>query len=581
MGCVSAANETDVLTDDADSADDALSVEPAADVSGQGVEDETLGDADPIQTNIKSDDTNIIKGNDFSAVLTDGDSKPLANKNVRFTINNVESNHTTDANGVARLKVDVEPGTYTVNYSFAEDGYVACQNSTDILVISTSASKIKAKNYTAYVGAKNPYSIKLKAGDIPLANRNVTFKINGKTYVKTTDSNGVAKLNIKLGKGTYKLSYSYDGEKNIKGTSGTVIIKVKKGMPTKISKYYSTTYRNNKKAYFKIKLTDSRGNPLKNKKIIYKINGKKYAKRTNSKGIVSIKIKLRMGTYKLKCAFGKTSVYKKATKTFKINVKSSKKVNGGMWLFGRDMKSVNLANLQKNGFKHVFLNFKALELYGKSGVESWIKKASARGIKVHMWMQVFYNGGWINPVSNGKINYNLINSKVKEAVKYAKIKGVAGVHMDYVRYPGTASKYPNSVNAVNHFVKQVAIEVHKVNKKLIVSAAVMPEPSSMKSAYAQDIKFMGKYLDAIVPMVYKGNYHAGTSWIKSVTSTFDKQSSKAQIWTGLQSYRSDSNVAKIPAKELANDARASIQAGANGVILFRYGLFNFINFKGL
>ena len=105
----------------------------------------------------------------------------------------------------------------------------------------------------------------------------------------------------------------------------------------------------------------------------------------------------------------------------------------------------------------------------------------------------------------------------------------------------------------------------------------MPEPSSMKYYYGQDIATMGKYLDAIVPMVYKGNYNAGASWIKSVTQTFAKQSTKAEIWAGLQSYRSDSNVNKLPASELKNDAVAAVSGGATGVILFRFGLFNFVN----
>ena len=197
-------------------------------------------------------------------------------------------------------------------------------------------------------------------------------------------------------------------------------------------------------------------------------------------------------------------------------------------------------------------------------------------------MQVFYGAGnWQNPVKNGKINYDLINSKVDEAKGYAKIKGIAGVHFDYVRYPGNAHNYPNSVKAINTFIKKATKAVHSINKKLIVSAAVMPEPSGMKYYYGQDIKTMGKYLDAILPMVYKGNYHAGTKWIKSVTKTFEKQSKKAKIWTGLQTYRSDASLKKIPAKELMGDVRAAVNGGANGVILFRYGLYSNINFKAI
>ena len=583
MGAAGAVNQTDVDVAQQADAQDAVALDSEAD--GQVSEanhSPEIEDSPQVQTTIKSDDKNIVKGHEFSVTLSDNNSSPIANKSVAFTFNKVVSNATTDENGVAKLKINSNPGEYTVKYSFSGEGYVDCENSTRIQVIASSVSKIKAPSYTAYIGVTNTYTVTLTAGDTPLANRPVTFKLNGKTYSKKTNSKGQASININLAKGSYTLSYSYKGEQNINPVSGTSKITVKKGMPTKMVRADSEIYRNKKTSYFKIKLTDSRGTPLKSKKVILTLKGKKYTKKTNANGIASLKIKLKIGKYNIKASFSKTNVYNKASKTFKITVKPVVPTNNGMWLFGRDMKSVNLKTLQNNGFKHVFLNFKAVELYGKSGVEEWVKTAKSYGVKVHLWMQVFYGAGnWQNPVKNGKINYDLINSKVDEAKGYAKIKGIAGVHFDYVRYPGNAHNYPNSVKAINTFIKKATNAVHSINKKLIVSAAVMPEPSGMKYYYGQDIKTMGKYLDAILPMVYKGNYHAGTKWIKSVTKTFEKQSKKAKIWTGLQTYRSDASLKKIPAKELMGDVRAAVNGGANGVILFRYGLYSNINFKAI
>lgn len=582
ISAVSAVNETDVCV-----ANEAEVQNLTQEIVEDNVLDESQqsqeSEGAQVQTAIKSDDKNIVKGGDFSVTLTDNSSAPVSNKTVKFTLDNVISNAITDENGVAKLRINSNPGQHTVKYSFeGGDGYSGCEGTSSILVVSSSASKIKASAYTAYKGVTNTYTVTLTAGTTPLADRTVTFKINGKTYTRKTNSKGQASININEAKGTYTLSYSYAGEQNINPVSGTAKITVKQGMPTKIVKANSVVYRNKKANYFKVKLTDSRGNPLAKKKIIFKFKGKKYTRKTNAKGIASLKIKQKTGSYKLKVSFAKTSVYNKASKTFKIKVRPKAPTNNGMWLFGKDMNSVNLKTLQKNGFKHVFLNFKAVELYGKSGVEKWIKEAKKYGVKVHLWMQVFYSGGkWQNPVSGGKINNALINSKVKEAKSYAKIKGVAGVHFDYVRYPGNAHNYKNSVKAVNTFIKKATKAVHGVNKKLIVSAAVMPEPSAMKYYYGQDIKTMGKYLDAILPMVYKGNYHAGTKWIKWVTQTFAKQSKKAKIWTGLQTYRSDASLTKIPSKELMGDARAAAAGGANGIILFRFGLYNNINFKEL
>ena len=582
IGAVSAVNETDVvIAHEIDNHGQDISEDLGGETLGDSAQEMIADNATQIETAIKSDDVNVVKGEEFSVKLTDSNSSPITNKTVQFNFNNKITNAVTDDKGVAKLKISSKSGSYyTVKYSFSHDGYVSCENSTRIFVIDSSTSQIKASAYTAYVGVKNTYTVTLTAGSTPLANRIVSFKIKGKLYSQKTNSKGQASINIGEAKGSYVLSYSYAGEKNIKKASGTAKITVKKGMPTKIYKANSVTYRSKVAKYFKVKLTDSRGSPLASKKVTFKVNGKKYTKKTDSKGIASIKIKLKMGSYKISVNFAKNSVYNKASKTFKINVKYRQPPNNGMWLFGRDMNSVDLNKLQKYGFKHVFLNFKALELYGKSGVEKWVKSARSHGIKVHLWMQVFYGqDDWQNPVKNGKINYNLINSKVKEAKKYAKIKGIAGVHFDYVRYPGNAHNYPNGVKAINTFIKKSTKAIHAINKKLIVSAAVMPEPSGMKYYYGQDIKTMGKYLDAIVPMVYKGNYNAGRTWIKWVTQTLNKQSSKAKIWTGLQTYGSDSNLGKLSAKELLGDSQAAALGGANGIILFRFGLFNFFDFR--
>lgn len=543
---------------------------------------EVTGDSSqgPVETSLESNDTNIVKGNYFSVKLADENGTGISNKTVTFVLNKVTTEAVTDDDGMAKLKVSVNPGTYTVKYSFEESGFVTSSGSKQIFVVSTSTSKITASNYVAYIGAKNKYSVKLTVGGLPLAGRTVTFTINGKTYVKTTNSNGNAKLSIKLPKGTYKIKYSYAGEDNIKKVSGSSTIKVKKGVPVKITKYYSKIYRNKKAGKFKIKLTDVRGDILAGKKVKFTVNKKTYTKKTNKKGIATLKIKLKTGSYKVKVKVLKDSTYNKASKKYSIKVKPKQARNNGLWLLSTDMTSVNFKTLQKYGTKHIFLNSKAIERFGKSYVESWVKEAKSHGIKVHLWMQVFYKSNkWQNPIKNGKIDYSLIKTKVKEAKSLAKVKGISGVHFDYIRYPGNAYKYDGAVKAVNYFTKKASNAVHKVSKKIIVSAAVMPEPSSMKKYYAQDIPTMSKYLDVIVPMVYKGNYHAGTAWIKQVTKTFIKQSKKAKIWTGLQTYKSDSSLKKLSAKELMGDADAAALGGAYGVIMFRYGLLNFINFN--
>ena len=92
---------------------------------------------------------------------------------------------------------------------------------------------------------------------------------------------------------------------------------------------------------------------------------------------------------------------------------------------------------------------------------------------------------------------------------------------------------------------------------------------------------MSKYMDAIVPMIYKGNYHASSKWIKKTTKKFVKQSNGAKIWAGLQTYKSDSNIKKLSYSSLFKDAKNAKKGGASGVVLFRWGLSALLNFKKL
>ena len=253
----------------------------------------------------------------------------------------------------------------------------------------------------------------------------------------------------------------------------------------------------------------------------------------------------------------------------------------GYWLWTAHMKSVNLKSLAKKGTRQILLHVMAVHTHGKSAVVSFIKKAHRYGIKVHLWMQVCYaNGKWVRPIAeNNKIKYGFLNKKISEAKNYAKIPGVDGIHFDYVRFGGTAHLYKNPNRAINYFSKKVSTEIHKIRPKCIVSAAIMPEPKMMTYYYGQDVSTMSKYMDVLIPMVYKGNYHQTTKWVKSVTKTFVKQSNGAQIWTGLQSYHSDSNAKKLTQKSLLKDARAAKAGGAKGVILFRIGISCNFNFK--
>lgn len=70
-------------------------------------------------------------------------------------------------------------------------------------------------------------------------------------------------------------------------------------------------------------------------------------------------------------------------------------------------------------------------------------------------------------------------------------------------------------------------------------------------------------------------------WIKKTTKAFVKTSKGSLIWSGLQTDKSDSNINKLSYKSLFKDAKYAKAGGAKGVVLFRWGLTKYINFKKL
>ncbi len=450
-------------------------------------------------------------------------------------------------------------------------------NETEKAVTQLSSSKA-----TGYASFKTDVSAKLTSNGKPMASKNVTLKINGATYKKTTNTKGVATFSVKLSKGTYDTVFSFDGDENTTSSTVTSKLTVKNAVKTSIKVGdKDLNYRQGSKCLFYVKLTDNKGNALKNQRVTIKIAGKTYKVKTNGKGNAKIYINLKKGTHKIRYSFAKTTPYLASSGSFKIKVRPKMPKGDGYWLWPMHMKSINLKSLSKKGTKHIFLHADAIRSYGKASVISFIKRAHKNSMKVHLWIQLAYSGGkWVSLVDgHGKLKYSFMNSKIRQAKNLAKISGVDGIHFDYMRYGGTAYKHPNAVKSVNYFVKKASIQIHKVRPKCIVSGALMPEPSSMHYYYGQDVPTLSKYVDVLLPMVYKGNYHQTRSWIKSVTKTFAKQSNGAQIWTGLQSYVSDANTRKLPQSVLLKDAKAAKSGGAMGIVLFRIGISCNFNFK--
>lgn len=270
-----------------------------------------------------------------------------------------------------------------------------------------------------------------------------------------------------------------------------------------------------------------------------------------------------------------------------LNISKNNISGNAVWLHSGDVRNVNFKNLSDYGIKNIFVHEGIFKDYSDSYITSWLLNASKNNVKIHVWINCFYNTSsksWINPIDTktGTLNQLYFNEIILKVKNYATIPNVAGIHLDYLRYSGVNGsrasdfKYSggNGGDAITEFVKQLALSTRIVNSKIILSAAVMPEKSVNNYYYGQNYTQLGKYLDVLCPMIYKGNYNAGTTWIQSTTEYIVKNSGGAQVWVGLQSYVSDNNTNRLTADELKLDVLSALNGGANGIAIFRWGIAN-------
>ncbi|MBR3155362.1 MAG: Ig-like domain repeat protein [Methanobrevibacter sp.] len=190
----------------------------------------------------------------------------------------------------------------------------------------------------------NGYAIDYKAGERgkyftvtlkdsngnPLANKILSLTLDGKTYSVATDNNGIAKLQISLQKaGNYKITISFSGDDQYKGSSAVKMIKIikKKTMIKAKNKKFKASKKIKKITVTLKTIKGSSVNGKKylksGKKLTLKVRGKTYKAKINKKGKATFKIKKlnKRGTFKAKIRFKGDSIYKSSSKTIKIKIK--------------------------------------------------------------------------------------------------------------------------------------------------------------------------------------------------------------------------------------------------------------------
>ena len=275
-------------------------------------------------TTISSSTTKVVKGDAFSVTLKDKDGKVLSNKTLIFTVNGKDYNKTTNTKGVASLRLKLNPSIYLINVKFKGDSsYKASSFSKNVTVAKVPTTVVSS---TSKVVSGDVFSVTLndKNGD-PLTGKKLIFTFNGKNYTNTTDSSGVAGLNLNAKPSKYLIDIIFKGDTTYVKSSLSTNVTVSK-IPTTIANASSSAI--NGKSY-SVVLKDKNGKALSSKKVVLKFNGKTYNVNTTSKGIASITITGTVAkTYNLTYSFAGDSYYLASSGSKSLKVKMPTKIVG-------------------------------------------------------------------------------------------------------------------------------------------------------------------------------------------------------------------------------------------------------------
>ena len=159
-----------------------------------------------VKSTILGNDTTLyfLNGTKYVAKFLDSDGKALTNTTVKFNINGVFYTRVTDENGMASLNIRLNPKLYIIT---AYNPVTGEQRANEVTVLP----RIIAEDLSMKYLDGSSFNATLVDGQgKAVAGVNITFNVNGVFYHKTTDANGVARLNIRLMPGDYIITSTYD-----------------------------------------------------------------------------------------------------------------------------------------------------------------------------------------------------------------------------------------------------------------------------------------------------------------------------------------------------------------------------------
>ncbi len=319
---------------------------------------------------------------------------------------------------------NLDKGLYNYTVMLVSPIYKA-DDVTGQFVIVHQKTQIVASDATVYYNGGYEVCLKDDSGNV-IPDRDVYLTIDGNTYKKRTDSQGIAIFNIPFSYGLHTASVSFIGDDEYLKSSQTTLIVSKSTI-----ELASYTYSLNSK--YIATLRDFNGNLLVNKPVDVVLNGVSYKLNTDGKGQISLDINLNVGSYPVKIINSNSgqvqvhnikivkritknndlSMYYGAGKLFKVRVcddfgkyvkgiKVTFKINGKTYHSATDNEGyASLKISQKPGKYTVTTIYNGVKVTNKITVKSTI---ITKNIKVKKAKSIKFTAKLLN--KNGKILKN-------------------------------------------------------------------------------------------------------------------------------------------------------------------------------
>ncbi len=234
-------------------------------------------------------------GSAWEVTLTDDEGNAVSNSIVEMGIKGKVYKVKTDADGVAKLPINLMPGTYGVNATFNGNENIQGSFVNSTVTVNKGEATLSASDLEMTYKDGSAWTVSLTdAKGNAISGSNVAFGINGKTYNIKTDAMGVAKLTINLMSGTYEVNASfsnslYDAE-IVKAS-----ITVNKAVAALSASDLVMSYKDG--GAWAVTLTNDKGKVLSGVIVTFKIKSATYNIKTDENGVAKLPINLIIGKY--------------------------------------------------------------------------------------------------------------------------------------------------------------------------------------------------------------------------------------------------------------------------------------------